>query len=61
MAADKEWRAKLEIADANKLTDEECWAVMNWLHAQARDIGNDEYGRNLAPHYTARLMRPKKV
>lgn len=61
MADAKEWRAKLEITDAHKLTDEERWAIMNWLHAQARNIGNDEYGRNLAPRYTARLLRPKKV
>jgi hypothetical protein len=49
-----EWRAVLTIHRANELTDTQRYALVNWLRAKVNELGNDEFGRNLASTYRAR-------
>jgi len=49
-----EWRCVLTIHRANELSDQQRYALVNWLRAKTNELGNDEFGRNLASTYRAR-------
>ena len=51
-----EWRCVLTIHRANELTDQQRYVIVNWLRAKINELGNDEFGRNLAPTYRARTL-----
>lgn len=51
-----EWRCILTIHRANELTDTQRYALVNWLRAKVNELGNDAFGRNLAPTFRARTI-----
>jgi len=55
---EKDFRAILTVYQANKLTAEDRYNLINWLHATANAFGHDDYDNDhVAPTFHARLMR----
>ena len=51
-----EWRAVITVNKANELSDSQRYSIVNWLRAKANELGNDDFGHNLAPTYRMRMI-----
>jgi len=51
----KDYWAKLEVYDADKLTEEDRYAVCNWLRKLSNDIGKRK--EKYTTKFTAKLMK----